>query len=749
MGKQRPANTVINKEYLFRTQYDYLGIGQIVGATYLDAVAKDRGIEKGKRPNGFAERYKVKLCWLNDEDTPENYLVYAFREGQYPSGQGGIKCCFPLAPNTLVNIHRRRVDDTYYITSVINNPIGVGIDPENITQKGCGPKSGYVAGLNWNRVGDTNINKNENRVVNENGAGTNQRVSKADKQQNQDRNEILTVPTACEDTLGGTPSSLKNFIQTVERIKKNKVISGISSTVSSVSNDIDDIQDEIDAFSFDVSAQINGFVGGPNGLRSRVMKKINSLVNAAMNLIFPNWRFVAKQAKDKALDSVACMFNNIMDNMHNYVAEYLKKIIDRYINIPLCVVDKFMKDIVGGLINKVLKGVKSILSAVGGVLESVIDVGSAMLEIFDDIIDFLTCKKQRICADVTEWNFLDGVKTDPKKKIDVARVYDGIREIAETFRPAEDGGIMETVEDAVNDVRDHVADFPNAVDNILDSCNVGALACGPPNVVFWGGEGSGGSGNAIISATGDILGVDIILPGNYTQTPFILFEDDCGKGSGATGTVVLDDDGGIDDVIITNPGDGDLPDEDGSSGGDGRVWADPDETVIHHDDGTWTHDEPGTVVDVDPGDTVTYPDGTEEVIDEPGTITTPPLVVDRPSGDDPRVGDGPRAGDGRYPIVIGIGDIIIDDPGFGHADDDTIDVVPDNGLEIDWTINNGHFTGIKVVKPGYGFTEYPEFRINTNSGYNAKFTPVFKKVQPSEVPGPDQIIQVVDCVGRV
>ena len=81
MGKQRPANTVINKEYLFRTQYDYLGIGQIVGATYLDAVAKDRGIEKGKRPNGFAERYKVKLCWLNDEDTPENYLVYAFREG--------------------------------------------------------------------------------------------------------------------------------------------------------------------------------------------------------------------------------------------------------------------------------------------------------------------------------------------------------------------------------------------------------------------------------------------------------------------------------------------------------------------------------------------------------------------------------------------------------------------------------------------------------------------------------------------
>ena len=53
------------------------------------------------------------------------------------------------------------------------------------------------------------------------------------------------------------------------------------------------------------------------------------------------------------------------------------------------------------------------------------------------------------------------------------------------------------------------------------------------------------------------------------------------------------------------------------------------------------------------------------------------------------------------------------------------------------------------MKPGYGFTEYPEFRINTNSGYNAKFTPVFKKVQPSEVPGPDQIIQVVDCVGRV
>ena len=42
----------------------------------------------------------------------------------------------------------------------------------------------------------------------------------------------------------------------------------------------------------------------------------------------------------------------------------------------------------------------------------------------------------------------------------------------------------------------------------------------PLKFVFWGGNGSGAAGNAVVNATGDLLGIDIILPGNYSEEPF-------------------------------------------------------------------------------------------------------------------------------------------------------------------------------------------------------------------------------------
>ena len=44
-----------------------------------------------------------------------------------------------------------------------------------------------------------------------------------------------------------------------------------------------------------------------------------------------------------------------------------------------------------------------------------------------------------------------------------------------------------------------------------------------------------------MSAVGDILGVDIVNSGfGYgTRAPFLNFEDSCGRGVGATGSVIL------------------------------------------------------------------------------------------------------------------------------------------------------------------------------------------------------------------
>jgi hypothetical protein len=58
-------------------------------------------------------------------------------------------------------------------------------------------------------------------------------------------------------------------------------------------------------------------------------------------------------------------------------------------------------------------------------------------------------------------------------------------------------------------------DFSNIADDldIFDNCDTNPIQCGPPRPVFWGGSGSGASGNVIVSALGDILGVDIVNSG--------------------------------------------------------------------------------------------------------------------------------------------------------------------------------------------------------------------------------------------
>ena len=102
--------------------------------------------------------------------------------------------------------------------------------------------------------------------------------------------------------------------------------------------------------------------------------------------------------------------------------------------------------------------------------------------------------------------------------------------------------------------------------------------------------------------------------------------DPCGIGRGAAIEPIIgswtDGDGnthvGVLDIRVIQPGIDYLGQPDGSTGGDGRVWAKPDDTSITHANGDVEIPRaPGTILTVVPGDTVLMPPGTE--------ITTEPL----------------------------------------------------------------------------------------------------------------------------
>ena len=200
---------------------------------------------------------------------------------------------------------------------------------------------------------------------------------------------------------------------------------------------------------------------------------------------------------------------------------------------------------------------------------------------------------------------------------------------------------------------------------------------------------------------------------------------------------------GIVDVIVVNPGYDYLPGPDGSSGGDGTVWAPKDNTVITGDPGDGSTDyyppvPPGNTVGIPTNGTVTTPPnsnpadvvepggglievlpGVPTFIPNGGTITSPPLSggdvspgyqatsennnvyppnnphvwlpVDRSGGPwDPnttyKAGDlvsigtkGTYPSTDSYPVILYLCELIVDQSGMDYRPEDEIVIEPSMG----------------------------------------------------------------------
>jgi len=103
-------------------------------------------------------------------------------------------------------------------------------------------------------------------------------------------------------------------------------------------------------------------------------------------------------------------------------------------------------------------------------------------------------------------------------------------------------------------------------------------------------------------------------------------------------------------------------------------------------------------------------------------------------------------------LVSSLDGAVISDPGFQYdCANDTIEVIPSNGAQLEYECVNGSISAVRVVNPGSGFTELPEIRINTNTGYNARIIPVlgFRPISTAAIGAGVTSIRVVDCVGTI
>ena len=563
----------------------------------------------------------------------------------------------------------------------------------------------------------------------------------SEQYKNESKQRIIPTISKCEPApVVGIQREMKNMLAEVQRIQKTA-----NDWETKVSTKVDDIEKEIAKVKDNAIKSISGDVKRITAeIQKNALKKVNDALSESYNEVFPTELPELKVKVEIANDELACLFKNIMKNLTGMVSGFLDQIMDKFVTSPPCATENFIGSLLGkvsGLIDSAISSVmapiKSLLAGMGAASSSL----DSVMGFATDALSFLSCEEDPRCSEVKEWNSISGA--EKSATLDLFSIVNKAKEAAGLVQNAVEG--VANIGDTLSDIAKN-ADFSDA---FKSDCNTGPVNCGPPTVEFIGGGGSGATGNVIVSALTTVLGVDIITPGgNYIVPPRVKFIDSCNKGRGANARAIVED-GKVVRVVIDDTGIDYLPSPDGSQGGDGRTWAEADETTVKREDGTYdTPYKPGTVIEVCPGDEVTSPGGQIEVIY--GTECT--NITAKPPIDKSKGGPFPSLGTGDYPVVLEIEDINILDTGFGYDSNDK--VVVGNGAELKIEVDSlGSVTKVDVINGGIGFTEDPNIYIESDTGYNAKLMPVFKVNRVGEEIAPEEVsagavLSVIDCVGK-
>ena len=110
----------------------------------------------------------------------------------------------------------------------------------------------------------------------------------------------------------------------------------------------------------------------------------------------------------------------------------------------------------------------------------------------------------------------------------------------------------------------------------------------------------------------------------------------------------------------------------------------------------------------------------------------------------------PKATSPQYPAILQLSEVRVNNPGINYdCGKDEIVIEPANGTQLSYVCEPfGKISSVKVLRAG-NFTELPNIKMNTTTGVNASFTPVFDVVRdplPVE-PVAKDIVQVFDLVG--
>ena len=317
--------------------------------------------------------------------------------------------------------------------------------------------------------------------------------------------------------------------------------------VNSVTGMVVNFQAEME----DISRKIAGIMTAKiNNMRDYLFGEIEEKINAFTNKLIPEEiKPTFGEGLKSVTDTIYCLFGNVISGLKNMIGNFLKELIGKIVNVPLCAAEQLVgalfNDILGSINDTISPILSSLTATLGGALGSVTSLIGKALEGANLLYNFLACDDLK-CPLPSRFDNKLGPQQGQRTNVD--NIMKGISGISDRLG----------LDDAANSSIFKKSDGdPSAVAALVGGCESNVLRCGPPTVEIFGGSGVGGIMNAIVAETTEIVGANILDRGlGYQEKPpYVVFRDACGDGAGARAKAVINpDDGGIDGILIEAPG---------------------------------------------------------------------------------------------------------------------------------------------------------------------------------------------------
>ncbi len=341
---------------------------------------------------------------------------------------------------------------------------------------------------------------------------------------------------------GSINMSIHKFFKTLKQIKKYEKL-----YIQGAAGKIADLRRNINKTAGAIAGALRILV---SAMRNWLMKQLRKIVDRALEFLLPNLAGTVKESLIEAiLDQIFCIIEKIIAGLIKFVGDFLYALLGQIINTPFCAIERWTNALINSLVHKVDNALAPIFDKINDILQGVAKISGSVIGIIDKILGFegLFCEAPN-CKEFTDFN--TAMDAGFKKDKDA---WDKFSFISDSF----DDEIEDSVEGWMDDFFGEGANVaPESPYQFGGSCYAGDFSCGVPDIILFGGGGSGAVATAVINSIGEVIGTNLISGGSgYTSPPFVTIQDpaDCGAGGGGYANI---EDGIVTEIVITQTGHG-------------------------------------------------------------------------------------------------------------------------------------------------------------------------------------------------